>query len=233
MAELFADLGSTVTELIGTLKLVRQRKDAQLEELHKTICGLQGEQQTANSRHEAEVFEFKHQINRLNSLVERGTHALQQKTQDEKTVTKLMSEIQETQEILNKHKTDSNELRKEVVELRRSLQQSKVESQFLRGELRKACDTSAHPAHFMEEKIQLLKEVERLKLSLQEVEQARVKLLDRAKRHQIIHQTNQQKSENELQMLNNMINKVRETLLSLPQVVRNCDQLQQLVEYIG
>lgn len=51
------------------------------------------------------------------------------------------------------------EQRKEVVELRRSLQQSQVESQVLRGELRKACGQSAPPAHFMEEKIQLLKEV--------------------------------------------------------------------------
>ncbi|XP_051241326.1 sperm-associated antigen 5 [Dicentrarchus labrax] len=233
VTELFADLGSTVTELISTLKLVRQTKDAQLEELQNTISGLQVEQQAANNRHQAEVFELKHQLGRLNSLVEKGSQALQQKVQDEKTVTKLMSEIQETKELLNKHKTDSNDLRKEVVELRRSLQQSKVESQFLRGELRKAGGQSAPAAHFMEEKIQLLKEVEKLKLSLQEVEQARVKLLDRAKRHQVIHQTNQQKSENELQMLNNMINKVRETLLSLPDVMKNSEQLQQLIEYIG
>ncbi|XP_008303672.1 sperm-associated antigen 5 [Stegastes partitus] len=233
VAELLADLGSTVTELVSTLKLVQQRKDAQLEELHTTICGLQVEQQAANIRHEAEVFDLKHQLGRLNSLVERGNQALQQKAQDEKTVTKLIAEVQEAQEILNKHKTENNDLRKDVVELRRALQQSRVETQFLREEMRKGGGQSATPAHFMEEKIQLLKEVERLKASLQEVEQTRVKLLERAKRHQIIHQTNQQKSENELQILNNMINKVRETLLSLPEVVKNCDQLQQLVEYIG
>ncbi|XP_073338782.1 sperm-associated antigen 5 [Pagrus major] len=233
LAKLFTGLDSTVTELDSTLKLVLQRKDAQLEELHNIICGLQVEQQAANNRQQTEVFELKHQLSRLNSLAERGNQALQQKAQDEKTVAKLMSEVQETQEILNKHKTDSNELRKEVIELRRSLQQSMAESQFLREELRKAGGQSAPPAHFMEEKIRLLKEVERLKLSLQEVEQARVKLLERAKRHQIIHQTNQQKSENELQMLNHMINKVRETLLSLPDVVKNSEQLQQLVEYIG
>lgn len=51
------------------------------------------------------------------------------------------------------------ELRKEVAELRRSLQQSKVECQFMRGELRKAGGQSAPAAHFIEEKIQLLKEV--------------------------------------------------------------------------
>ena len=46
-----------------------------------------------------------------------------------------------------------------MVELRRSLQQSQVEAQFLRGELRKDGGQFVPPAHFMEEKIQLLKEV--------------------------------------------------------------------------
>ncbi|XP_030604047.1 sperm-associated antigen 5 [Archocentrus centrarchus] len=233
MAKLLADLGSTVTELISTLKLVQQRKDAQLEELHSSTCGLQVEQQAAKNRHEAEVFELKHQLRRLNHLVEKGNQALQQKAQGEKTLATLMVDIQETQEILNKHKTDNNELRRDVTELRRALQQSKVESEFLREELRKAGGQSANPEHFMEENIQLLKEVERLKASLQEAEQAKVRILERAKRHQIIYQSNQQKSENELQILNNMINKVRETLLSLPAVVKNCEPLQQLVEYIG
>ncbi|KAJ0050750.1 hypothetical protein NL108_005896, partial [Boleophthalmus pectinirostris] len=52
--------------------------------------------------------------------------------------------------------------------------------------------------------------MEKLRMSLQAEEQARNKLLERAKRHQGIYLTNQQKSEKELQMLNNMINKVRE-----------------------
>ncbi|XP_068445557.1 sperm-associated antigen 5 [Clinocottus analis] len=233
VAELLADLGSTVSELTSTVKLLQQRKDAQVEELRNTVSGLQVEQQAAINRHEAEVFELKHQLSSLSSLFEKGNQALQQRAQDEKTVTRLMAEIQETQEILNKHKIDSNASRKELVELRRSLHESKVETQFLHEELRKAGSQSANPALFMEEKIQLLREVERQKLSLQEAEQARVKLLDRAKRHQMIHLTNQQKSENELQMLNKILIKVRETLLSLPEVVKNSVQLQQLIEYIG
>ncbi|CAG5928585.1 unnamed protein product [Menidia menidia] len=233
VTELLSGLSSTVAELISTLKTVQQRKDAELQEALGTICGLQVEQQAASSKHENEVCELKHQLSRLNNAVEKGNQALQQKTQDEKTLTKLMADVQEAQEILNKHKTDNNELRKEVTELRRALQQSKVEAQFLREELRKAGGPSANPVHYMEDQIQLLKEVERLKSSLQVVELAKTKLLERAKRHQIIHQTNQQKSENELQILNHMINKVRETLLSLPEVLKNCEQLQQLLEYIG
>ncbi|KAM8879304.1 sperm-associated antigen 5 isoform 1-T2 [Spinachia spinachia] len=233
VGELLADLGSTVSELISTHKLLQQRKDAELKRLHATSSNLQVELQAASNRHDAEVFELRHQISGLNSLLQKGNQALQQKAQDEKTLTRLMAEIQETQETLNKHKIDSNELRKEAVELRRALNQSKAEAQCLREELRKAGSQSANPAHFMEEKIQLLKEVERLKLCLQEGEQARAKLLDRAKRYQIIGQTNQQKMENELKMLDKLLHKVRETLRSLPAVVKNCEQLQQLVEYIG
>nr|XP_005727094.1 PREDICTED: sperm-associated antigen 5 [Pundamilia nyererei] len=233
LAELLTGLGSTVTELVSTLKLVQQRRDAQLEELHGQICGLQVEQRAAKNGHEAEVFELKHQLSRLSQLVEKANQALQQKTQDEKMLAKLIVEVQDTQEILNKQKTDNNELRREITELRRALQQSKVESEFLRDELRKAGGQSTKQEHFMEENIKSLKEVERLKASLQEAEQVKVKILERAKRHQIIYQSNQQKSENELQILNNMINRVRETLLSLPAVVKNCEQLRQLVEYIG
>lgn len=46
-----------------------------------------------------------------------------------------------------------------MVELRRSLQQSQVETEFLRGELGKAGGQLVSPTHSMEEKIQLLKEV--------------------------------------------------------------------------
>ncbi|XP_053182253.1 sperm-associated antigen 5-like [Scomber japonicus] len=108
VAELLADLGGTVTELVSTLKLLQQRKKTQLEELHNTICGLQVEQQAANRRHEAEVFELKQQLGRFNKLVEKGNQALQQKTQDEKTIMKLMADINEAQDLLTKHKTDSN-----------------------------------------------------------------------------------------------------------------------------
>lgn len=51
-------------------------------------CGLQVEQETANNRHQAEVFELKHQLSCFNSLVEKGNQALQQKAQVRNTVLK-------------------------------------------------------------------------------------------------------------------------------------------------
>lgn len=49
--------------------------------MHCSSSGLQEEQQAADRRHEAEVSELKRRLERLNSQVERGNLALQQKAQ--------------------------------------------------------------------------------------------------------------------------------------------------------
>ncbi|XP_045068782.1 sperm-associated antigen 5-like [Coregonus clupeaformis] len=146
---------------------------------------------------------------------------------------RICSEVNEAREFLYMHKTENKELRREVAELHRSLHQSQVESQALRDELRNTGNQSAHSMHSMDDKIRLLKEVERLKRSLLEAEEGRVKLLERAKRHQLIHDTNQKKVEKELRVLDDMIETVRKTLSSVPDVVKNCKELKTLVEYLG
>ncbi|XP_072319744.1 sperm-associated antigen 5-like [Eucyclogobius newberryi] len=229
--ELLAGLDATVTELRNTLALSQKRKDALLKERQDAICRLQRELEHANCTRRTEVSELQFELNRLKARLEKANVSLQQKAQGEKTVSKLVTEMSEIQEMLNKHKADNNELRKELYGLRRSLQQSKSEAQFLHDELRKSNGQLA--TDFMDEKIGLLMEMEKLKMSLQAEEQARQKLLERAKRHQNIYQVNQQKSDKELQMLSSIINKVRETLLCLPPSLKNCEQLQQLIEYVG
>lgn len=58
----------------------------QYDSLLCSSCGLQEEQQAANDKHEAEVYELQHQLGRLHILVERGNQALQQKAQVRNTV---------------------------------------------------------------------------------------------------------------------------------------------------
>ncbi|XP_049576261.1 sperm-associated antigen 5 [Syngnathus scovelli] len=233
LLEALAHLSNTVTELVGTLESVQRHKDARLEELQHTVFSQQMALQDANSKHKAEESELKLQLSRMRTQAERCDLALQQQAQDSKTITKLMNDVTEAQEQMIKYRLDYNELRKETTELRRSLQQSETEAQILRAEFRKTDGQTAGEVDVKEEKLLLLKEVDRLKTSLREMEQTRHKLLERAKRHQQIQQMNQQKCENEVHMLNNMINKVRETLRSLPEAVKTCEQLQQLLEYLG
>ncbi|XP_061778920.1 sperm-associated antigen 5 [Nerophis lumbriciformis] len=231
--ELLAHLSNTITELVSTLKTVQQHKDARVEELQCSVSSLEMALHFANSQHESELFDLKHELNRVTTLMEKGKHALQQKAQDEKMLIKLIADVNEAQELVTKQKNDYNDLRKEAAELRRSLKEKQTEAQFLRAELAKAGHQTDGDALFMDEKLRLLKEVDRLKTALQEAEKARGKLLERAKRHQMIHQMNQLKSEKELHMLNNMINKVREMLLCLPDLMKNSEHLQQILEYLG
>ncbi|KAM8843368.1 sperm-associated antigen 5 isoform 1-T2 [Synchiropus picturatus] len=228
VADLLMNLGNMVTELVTTQKRVHERKNALLEELRNNVCDLQVELRSSNDRRDAEVLALRHQLNRTSSQVELGNQAVEQNAQNEKVIAKLKSEVMELQASVTKHKLDANDLRKAVSELQRSLQQSLAESQVLRSEVKKS-SSQAVPSTVMEEKIQLIKEVTQLKLSLQEAEQATVKLQDRAKRLQMI----QQESEKQLYVLSNVINKVRETLLSLPHVLKSCEQLQQLVKCLG
>ncbi|CAL8330025.1 unnamed protein product [Merluccius merluccius] len=226
LPELLPELSSTVSELLSTLDTLLRRKDAQLEEMHHTICDLQREQQAAASRQRDELAQLTNQLSRLSGQVEKGSLALQQKTQDEKALMNLFDEVNEARETLNKHKTEN-------LELRRMLQQSQVEARALRDELREAGSASASTAHLMDQKIELLQEVERLKEGLEKAEQTRTKLLDRAKRHQMVYQTNEQRMENELRMVDHMVERARKTLMSIPDVVQGCEELRKLVDYIS
>uniref|UniRef100_A0A8C7K0X7 Sperm-associated antigen 5 n=2 Tax=Oncorhynchus kisutch TaxID=8019 RepID=A0A8C7K0X7_ONCKI len=233
VVELLADLANTVSELSSTITQLRQSKDTEQEALNNTICGLQREQQAQAHRHRAEVSELRGQLSRLQTQLGRDQVALQNKAQEVDTMKRICSEVNEAREFLYKHKSENKELRREVADLHRSLHQSQVESQALRDELRKTGNQSAHSMHSMDDKIRLLKEVERLKRTLLEAEEGRAKLLERAKRHQMIHDTNQKKVEKELRVLDDMIETVRKTLSSVPDVVKHCKELKTLVEYLG
>ncbi|XP_046901673.1 sperm-associated antigen 5 isoform X2 [Hypomesus transpacificus] len=226
---LLVDMGTTVTELASTLALLHQHKDSQ----HNTIGALQGELQAQALKHTEEVFELREQVSRLTSQEEKWAAALQDRAQEEKTTMQLLTDLDGVRELLQSHRTENTELSKEVLALRRSLHQSEVEAQAMREELSKAGSQSASSMNAMDDKIRLLKEVERLRMSLVEVEEGRSRLLDRAKRHQVVHEANQRKLEKELHLLDHMIEAVRKTLLSVPDVVQNCEELRKLVEYLG
>ncbi|CAB1327301.1 unnamed protein product, partial [Coregonus sp. 'balchen'] len=160
VVELLADLANTVSELSSAITQLRQSKDTEQEALNNTI-------------HRAEVSELRGQLSRLQTQLDRDQVALQNKAQEIDTMKRICSEVNEAREFLYMHKTENKELRREVAELHRSLHQSQVESQALRDELRNTGNQSAHSMHSMDDKIRLLKEVERLKRTLLEAEEGR------------------------------------------------------------
>ncbi|XP_060782619.1 sperm-associated antigen 5 [Neoarius graeffei] len=232
LLELLSSLGECVSELHSAIEQLKQGKDSEIHTLHKSIRDLQEEMETQNNRHAMEGVELKQQVGRLKGQVEKDAQVLQQKTQDDKALRKLCSELEEKLEAAQKHRAENSELRREGADLRRLLQQSQVEVQVLRAELG-STGQSAASMKDLDDRIRLLREVEKLKASLMEVEEMRSKLLERAKRHQMVHAMNQSKLERELHLLDDMIEAVRKALSSVPDVVNSCPELQKLVEFLG
>lgn len=231
--ELLSDLGETISDLQLTVDQLRIQKDTEQETLKQTICGLQEVLQEESQRHTVEVSELRQNADRLQAQVEKDAVVLQQKAQDERNLKKLCSEMEENLEAAHKYRAENSELRREVADLRRLEQQAQVEAQVLREELNRTGVQSAASTNALDERIKLLREVEKLKANLMETEENRAKVLERAKRHQRVHAMNQSKLERELHMLDDMIETVRKTLSSIPDLIKSCPELQKLVEFLG
>ncbi|XP_062851540.1 sperm-associated antigen 5 isoform X2 [Trichomycterus rosablanca] len=233
LLELLASVGESVSELQSAVEQLEVHKDSEIHNLHKNIADLQEALEAESQQHRAEGAELRQQVERLRAQLEKEAQVLQQKTQDEKALRRLCSDLEEKLEAAQKHRAENNELRREGAELRRALQQSQVEVQALRAEINRSADQSTASTKVLDDRIRLLREVEKLKASLMEVEESRAKLLERAKRHQMVHAMNQTKLERELHMLDDMIEAVRKALSSVPDVVNSCPELQKLVEFLG
>ncbi|KAK1791477.1 hypothetical protein P4O66_013165, partial [Electrophorus voltai] len=270
LVQLLASLGEGVSDLQSAIQQLREHKDAELQSLQSenetnhsypkmsvawirtaltfrcSSCNLQEALRAESDRRLVGEAELQQQVRRLKAQAEKDAQVLQQKVQDEKALRKLCSDLEETTQTVQKHRAENSELRREGVELRRTLQQSQVEVQALREELKRSANQSSSSTKELDDRIRLLKEmavpitpptpprprsnscvllqfcsssvcpqVERLKVSLSEVEGSRSKLLDRAKRHQLVHSLNQSKLERELHLLDDMIEAVRQVSPSL------------------
>ncbi|KAG7459043.1 hypothetical protein MATL_G00227100 [Megalops atlanticus] len=208
VVEQLASLGEALSELTTSISQLQQLKDREQEQLQETVASLQRELHSLTCRHRSEVADLREQVASLQAQVEKDTVALKHKAQEEKTLKKLCSEMDESRELFEQHRSENKELRREVSELRRSLQQAQLEVQVLREELSSSQSGGSLPA--LEEKILMHKEMDKLRRSLAEAEDSRSKLLERAKRHQLVHESNQRKLERELLVLDQMIETVRE-----------------------
>ncbi|RXM94453.1 Fructose-bisphosphate aldolase C-B [Acipenser ruthenus] len=124
-------------------------------------------------------------------------------------------------------------LRREMAELQHSLQMAETEALALREELSKRQTETGQGDSWVEEKILLRKEVRKLTERLLEAEDGKSKLLSRAMRHRAVFEENLRKSDQELKGLDEMIEAVRRTLSSIPNVVANCEELKNLQTYLG
>ncbi|KAL2098273.1 hypothetical protein ACEWY4_007480 [Coilia grayii] len=225
-----ADLADMFTKFQTTFNQYERYRDAEQDHLRKAKALVEEHLRGETHRHQQEEQDLREQ---LQTQVDKKNAAVKQKDQDKKSLTKLSTDMNNIMEQTHNLKLENIELRNKEAELQQLLQQSRVEVQILREELTRAGSQSASSTKAMDERILLCKQVEKLKLSLAEVEESKSKILEKAKRHESVHKINQSKLVRELHLLDDMIETVRKTLSSMPHVVNNCVELQELMEYLG
>uniref|UniRef100_A0A672LCN7 Sperm-associated antigen 5-like n=1 Tax=Sinocyclocheilus grahami TaxID=75366 RepID=A0A672LCN7_SINGR len=215
MLDRLCDFGETISDLQLTLDQMRVQRDSEQQTLKQSICGLQEALREECERRRLEVSELRQTVERLQAQVEKDAALLLQKAQDERNLRKLCTELEENMEAAHKHRAENSELRREVADLRRLEQQAQVEAQVLREELNRTGVQSAASVKALDERIKMLREHKTI-------------IID-----QRVHAMNQSKLERELHLLDDMIESVRQTLSSIPDLVKSCPELQKLVESIG
>ncbi|KAK1158253.1 hypothetical protein AOXY_G23103 [Acipenser oxyrinchus oxyrinchus] len=233
LLERLEDLGETVTELFSTMSQLREAKESEEKELRQNIADLQSQLHALTLKQASEVSDLKEEIEGLQTKIELQNQALKRKAEKEKELEKLCEEYEASRQLFHSQRSETVSLRREMAELQHSLQMAETEALALREELSKRRTETGQGDSWVEEKILLRKEVRKLTERLLEAEDGKSKLLSRAIRHRAVFEENLRKSDQELKGLDEMIEAVRRTLSSIPNVVANCEELKNLQTYLG
>ncbi|XP_059829706.1 sperm-associated antigen 5 isoform X3 [Hypanus sabinus] len=125
-------------------------------------------------------------------------------------------------------------MEQEVVELRRQLQQLETETSTLRQEFAKLQTPGDAPGKgWLQEKVELQHQVRKLRGAYVQKDSDMQQLREKMIRHRTILEENNQKAEAEVAKLDQMIEHVRNTLHSVPEVVSSSAELKGLLLYLG
>eukprot|EP00062_Callorhinchus_milii_P011645 gi/632957822/ref/XP_007894694.1/ PREDICTED: sperm-associated antigen 5 [Callorhinchus milii] len=121
-------------------------------------------------------------------------------------------------------------LQDEVMELKRSLQRAQVETDTFREEMIKLRESgSAADIDWLQEKVELRHQVRKLRDRVLQYENT----VQQMSRHRNTLEENSRKGERELAILDNLIENIRTTLLSIPHTVAGSQELKSLLHLLG
>ncbi|CAK7298141.1 Sperm-associated antigen 5 [Vulpes lagopus] len=87
--------------------------------------------------------------------------------------------------------------------------------------------------NWIQEKVWLSQEVEKLRVMFLEMKNEKAELMVKCQSHRNILEENLRRSDKELKKLDDIVQHIYETLLSIPEVVRGCKELQGLLEFLS
>ncbi|XP_069800985.1 sperm-associated antigen 5 [Dendropsophus ebraccatus] len=224
LSSIFADVATaTSTAMNEKLRIIQDCKS-------EILC-LREALERQRGQHMSEIHILQEELGNL----QRRNSALDKKLNGNEKCISMLREVvnQQEQKILqqfNKVK-ESEVLTQENAALKLSLNVCEKEVEVLKQEL--AQDSTEAARNWIQEKLLLNKELTTLRLKLIDTEYTKSEAIQRLLRHKDILKSNLNLSETEVQKLDDIIVRTRQVLLSIPDVVNNCDELRQLLESLN
>ncbi|KAG8520105.1 Sperm-associated antigen 5, partial [Galemys pyrenaicus] len=241
MEKSLAELNSRTLELQSLCFLLQESKEEAVRSLQGKICDLQDRLQAQEEQHQEAQKAKEADIEKLNQalcLRYKNEKELQEVIQQQNE--KILEQIDKSGELIS--------LREEVTQLTRSLRRAETETKVLQETLAGQLDPSCQPmaTSWIQEKVWLSQEVDKLRVMFLEMKNEKAKLMVKFQSHvripmhfpppptsKNILEENLRRSDKELKKLDDIVQHIYETLLSIPEVVKGCKELQGLLEFLG
>ncbi|XP_041579907.1 sperm-associated antigen 5 isoform X2 [Vulpes lagopus] len=228
MEKSLAEMGTMTLELQSLCSLLQESKEEIVRTLQRKICDLQARLQAQEEHHQEAQKAKEADIEKLNQalcLHYKNEKELQEVIQQQNE--KILEQIDKSGELIS--------LREEVTQLTRSLRRAETETKVLQetlaGQLNPDCQPMA--TNWIQEKVWLSQEVEKLRVMFLEMKNEKAELMVKFQSHRNILEENLRRSDKELKKLDDIVQHIYETLLSIPEVVRGCKELQGLLEFLS
>ncbi|XP_003931473.2 sperm-associated antigen 5 [Saimiri boliviensis] len=228
MEESLAEMSIMTTELQSLCSLLQESKEEAIRTLQRKICELQARLQAEEEQYQEAQKAKEADIEKLNQalcLRYKNEKELQEVIQQQNE--KILEQIDKSGELIS--------LREEVTHLTRSLRRAETETKVLQEALAGQLDSNCQPmaTSWIQEKVWLSQEVDKLRVMFLEMKNEKEKLMIKFQSHRNILEENLRRSDKELEKLDDIVQHIYKTLLSIPEVVRGCKELQELLEFLS
>uniref|UniRef100_A0A8C2QCM8 Sperm associated antigen 5 n=1 Tax=Cricetulus griseus TaxID=10029 RepID=A0A8C2QCM8_CRIGR len=223
-----SEMSTMLLELQSLCSLLQESKEEAIGALQRKICELQTRLQDQEEEHQEALKAKEADIEKLNQalcLCYKNEKELQEVIQKQNE--KILGQIDKSGELIS--------LKEEVTQLTRLLRHAETETKVLQealeGQLDPSCQLMA--TNWIQEKVSLSQEVDKLRAMFLEMKNEKAKLVIKYQSHRNILEENLRRSDTELKKLDDTIQYIYETLLSVPEVVKSCKELQRLLEFLS
>ncbi|XP_077336554.1 sperm-associated antigen 5 isoform X2 [Lithobates pipiens] len=231
LTDLLLELSSVVSDVVSVSSRAMDTKQDFIRSLKMEISSLKEELQNQRYQHKCDVRDLQDKIDKLTKI----NGVLEEKiTSKEKHIRKLQELVHHHEQKIIQQITKMNETEDVIQEnskLKLSLKQCESNVEVLKRML--VQNPSDTERNWIEEKLMMHKDLTALNIKLNDVEYSKSEVVQRLMRHRDVLEGNLARSEAEVKKLDDIIEKIREALLSVPDIVNQCDTLRQLKEFLN